>query len=346
MALFSRRPKGTPPGSAADEAPETAAPVEAPADAPAQPDAGAQETPAARPEEAPAAASVDISVSSYRGLGAHTPARTTPSPAPTMSRTETVAGVRDNVLVREALARLPEPPAPQDILDVARQLLQGHLFLRVKGDARTLLSEGKQVPLAMATVGDRNFALAYSSGAALQASVHADGDLDTSAMGQPVVTVLRHVVAGPYEGLILDHASAPARAVFPRALLEKLLENFDEALTVKTLLAAERTPATAGVVAQALTRVPLWVAVGRGEDGKPGIAEGRSADGSRLLEIYSHPLEVAAMRRADRAAPLTGAQLGVALRGNEELSGVIVDPRGPWIKLSREELAPVISLGA
>jgi hypothetical protein len=346
MALFSRRPKGMPPGSAADEPDTVAPPVEAAPEGAAEPDADAEETLSAQPEEAPAAASVDISVSSYRGLGAHTPARTAPAAVPTVSRTETVPGVRDNVLVREALARLPESPAPQDILDVARQLLQGHLFLRVKGDAQTLLSEGKQVPLAMATVGDRNFALAYSSGAALQASVRADGDLDTSAMGQTVVTVLRHVVAGPYEGLILDHASAPARAVFPRALLEKLLENFDEALTVKTLLAAERTPATAGQIADALTRVPLWVAVGRGEDGKPGIAEGRNPDGSRMLEIYSHPLEVAAMRRADRAAPLTGGQLGVALRGNEELSGVIIDPRGPWIRLSREDLAPVIALGA
>ncbi len=179
------------------------------------------------------------------------------------------------MLVREALARLPESPSPQDVLDVARQLLQGHLFLRVKGDARTLLSEGKQVPLAMATVGDRNFALAYSSGAALQASVRADGDTDTSAMGQPVLTVLRHVLAGPYEGLILDHASAPARAVFPRALLEKLLEKFDESLTLKTLLAEERTPATAAAVGEALARVPLWVAVGKGEGDRPGIAEGR-----------------------------------------------------------------------
>ena len=85
--------------------------------------------------------------------------------------------------------------------------------------------------------------------------------------------------------------------------------------------------------------------LGRQRRGSPAHFD-QSPDGSRLLEIYSHPLEVAAMRREDRAAPLTSAQLGVALRGNEELSGVIVDPRGPWIKLTREELAPVISLGA
>lgn len=343
MALFSRRPKGTPGDSTVSEAPGTDTPntdsgaIEAPRE-------DAAEAPSSDSAGAAAAASVDISVSSYRGLGAQALRPATPPAAAARSRTETVPGVRDNVLVREALSRLPESPSPQDVLDVARQLLQGHLFLRVKGDARTLLSEGKQVPLAMATVGDRNFALAYSSGAALQASVRADGDTDTSAMGQPVLTVLRHVLAGRYEGLILDHASAPARAVFPRALLEKLLEKFDESLTLKTLLAEGRSSATAAAVGEALARVPLWVAVGKGEGDRPGIAEGRGPDGSRLLEVYSHPLEVAAMRRADRAAPLTSAQLAVALRGNEELAGVIVDPRGPWIRLSREDLAPVIAL--
>ncbi len=151
----------------------------------------------------------------------------------------------------------------------------------------------------MASVGDRNFALAYSSGAALQASVRADGDVDTSAMGQPVLVVLRHVLAGPYEGLVIDQASAPAARCFPRALLEKIVEKLDEELTIKTLLADERTPSTAAAVAEALTRVPFWVAVGRGEGDRLGVAEARARRRvARFLEVYSHPLEVAAMGRA------------------------------------------------
>jgi hypothetical protein len=339
MALFSRRPKGTPDEPDAPEAPVTE-------------DAVAPDEHVPVEEEAEVAASVDISVTSYRGLGAQTRAATPAPPAPPApparaeapKQTETVAGLRDNVLVREALAGLPETPSSQDLLNVARQLLQGHLFLRVKGDARTLLAEGKELPLAMASVGDRNLALAYSSGAALQASVRADGDVDTSAMGQPVLVVIRHVLAGSYEGLIVDHASAPARAIFPRALLEKIVEKLDETLTIKTLLAEERTDATRAAVAEALTRVPFWVAVGRGEGDRPGIAEARGTDGSRFLEVYSHPLEVAAMGRADQHAPLTGAQLAVALRGDEGLTGIVVDPRGPWIQLTRGDLAPVIAL--
>jgi hypothetical protein len=343
MALFSRRPKDAPEAEGTDAAaavaPESPAvsPVEAPADAPA--------------EAAEAAASVSISVSSYGGLGAAPaapklqPRRTGRAATRTApANVETIAGLRDNVLVREALARLGDGTAPQALLDVARQLLQGHLFLRIKGDARTLLAEGRELPLAVIRVDEeRQFALAYSSGTALQASVRADGDADTSAMGQPVLTVLRHVLDGPYEGLIIDQSSAPARAVLPRPLLEKLMERVDEQLTVKTLLAADRTPETAAAVGEALSRVPLWVAVGKVEDGRPGLAEGRAEDGSRYLEVYSHPIEVAVMGRGDQAAPLTGAQLARALDGDPDLSGVIVDPAGPWIRLSREDLAPVFA---
>lgn len=359
MALFSRRPKDVPDSEGTDAAPGAAA--DPGTDAPAASDVTATSTdaaadpaiPAAEPDPAAAAAaSVSISVSSYGGLGATSPAtpklqprrtgRAATKEAPTNA--ETVAGLRDNVLVREALARLGDGTAPQALLDVARQMLQGHLFLRVKGDARTLLAEGRELPLAVIKVDeDRQFALAYSSGAALQASVRADGDVDTSAMGQPVLSVLRHVLAGPYEGLIIDQSSAPARAVLPRPLLEKVMEKVDEQLTVKTLLAAERTDATAGDVASALARVPLWVAVGKVDDGRPGLAEGRADDGSRYLEVYSHPVEVAVMGRGDQAAPLTGAQLARALDGDSGLSGVIVDPAGPWIRLSRDELAPVFA---
>jgi hypothetical protein len=348
MALFSRRPKDAPDSQGTDAAP--GAPVEAEVDA-----TDLTEEPTAQPAEpdpaAEAAASVSISVSSYGGLGATAPAapklqpRRTGRPATKTAptNTETVAGLRDNVLVREALARMADGTAPQALLDVARQLLQGHLFLRIKGDARALLAEGRELPLAVIKVEDRQFALAYSSGAALQASVRADGDVDTSAMGQPVLSVLRHVLAGPYEGLIIDQSSAPARAVLPRPLLEKVMDKVDEDLTVKTLLAGERTDETGAAVADALARVPLWVAVGKLDDGRPGLAEGRAEDGSRYLEVYSHPVEVAVMGRGDQAAPLTGPQLARALDGDPELSGVIVDPAGPWIRLTRDELAPIFA---
>jgi hypothetical protein len=308
-------------------------------------------------EATDAAASVSISLSAFGGLGAATPTTpVTPKEAPRARgnaraetrvappSSQTIPGLRDNVLLRDALARVPDGAPAQTVLDVARQLLQGHVFLRVKGDARALLAEGKNLPLAVVNAGERTFALGYSSGTALQASLRADGDADTSAMGQPVLSVLRHVLNGSYDGLILDHASAPARAVLPRELLQKIVEQADPQLTVKTLLAGDRTPATSAEIAQALTRVPLWVAVGTAAGGKPGLAEGRQNDGSRYLELYSHPLEVAVVGRGDNAAPITAAQLAKALAADTGLTGVVVDPAGPWIRLTRDELAPVLAL--
>ncbi|WP_163632560.1 SseB family protein [Microbacterium sp. B35-04] len=382
MALFSRRPKkpaeqSTPsPESSPAEAPTPdadPAPA-APAASEAAP-AGAAEgegvvdadagTPAGD-SDADAAAGVSISVSSFGGLGV-SPAPAAgaegaaqgdepmpPGPRPRMGtrewmrtapeQTETVPGLRDNALLRAALGRVGDAPQSQALLDVARQLMQGHVFLRVKGDARTLLAEGKGLPLAVANAGDRTFALVFSSGAALQASLKADGDADTSAMGQPVLTVLRHVLGSSYDGIIIDPASAPSRAVLPKELLERAVEKADQQLTVKTLLAAERTPDIGAKVAEALTRVPLWVAVGTADNGAPGLAEGRDGSGARYLEIYSHPLEVAVMGRGDNAAPITAAQLSRALTSDEGITGVVVDPAGPWIRLTRDDLGPVLSL--
>ena len=97
-------------------------------------------------------------------------------------------------------------------------------------------------------------------------------------------------------------------------------------------------------VAEALTRVPLWVAVGTAESGARGLAESRSTDGTRHLEVYSHPLEVAVMGRGDSAAPITSLQLSRALRTDEGITGVLVDPAGPWLRLTRDGLAPVLAL--
>lgn len=355
MALFSRRKKTDdlqPTGEEDQPGPVEEGQVDTETDAAAGP------TRPEAPADASAAAgggvgTVGISVSSYQDLGSqapepaqpvHTPTPRTLGPAEAPAATETVPGLRDNVVLREALAALPNPATAPDLLEVARQLMQGHLFLRVKGDARALLAEGKDIPLGVAAMGDKQYVLAYSSGTALRQSIAADRESDTSAMGQPVSAVVRYVLAGPYAGLIIDNSSAPARAVLPRELLEKLLGQADPSLEVKTLLAGDRTQATASAVAGALTRVKFWVAVNKSAEGRFGVAEARTGDGARLIELYSHPLEVASLQRGDQAAPMTAAQLAGALRADEGLGGVLVDPGGPWIRLSRSDLAPLLAL--
>ncbi|MEU1972180.1 SseB family protein [Microbacterium sp. NPDC019599] len=296
--------------------------------------------------DAEPAAPVGISVSSFRGVGA-------PAPQPIRQQqrgrevappsTETLPGLRDNVLLAESLGKLGPKPTPPQLIDVARQLMQGRLILRVKGDAQSYLAEGQVPPLAVARIGEETFVVAYSGGAAVAASVRADGDTATSAMGQGAATVIRSVLAGPHAGIVIDPASAPASAVLRRAMLEKMLEDIDPASTIKALLSSERTPATAAGVVEALTRVPFWVAVSKvpGSD-RLGISEVRTAEGERFVELFSHPLEAVVLGRGDRPAPMTADQLGKALRSDADLTGVIVDPAGPWISLTRDDLATII----
>jgi hypothetical protein len=378
MAVFSRRPKR------GDGAPDTTNPASEAVDSGEGSDAGA----AADEVAAESVPQVGISVSTYRGGGGEVGQATTIPDAPAPSagdgfglgggapvgpaaasvpnlragspagpaeappQTETVPGLRDNVLLAQALGRLDAPAKPEQLLDVMRQLLQNHLFLRIKGDARAMLAEGRELPLAVARRGEESYVLVYSSGAALQAALVADKDADTSAVGQPALTILKHVIAGPYAGLIIDGSSAPARAVMPRAVLEAAVNQADPELRIKTALAAPRTPETAAAVATALTEAPLFVAVNEsgpaaeGEVPRFGIAEARTSDGRRLIEVYSHPLEVIARGRGDRPMPFQPEQLGASLRDHPAVAGVIVDAAGPWIVLDRDALAPVTALPA
>lgn len=353
MALFSRRKK---PDARVDEtrADGVAAVVGSTASAAAAVDTAAEDAAAASVLQGSDASSsaeptphVPISVSTFGSsenpappaVVAHAPAAES---AP--QNAEVVPGLHDNVLLRDALAALPPQAQPSQIMNVARQLLQGHAFLRVRGDARELLAAGEGLPMAVATHNDEQYVLVYSSGLALQAAVRADGDSGTSAIAQPVPMLLQQVVDGPFAGIAIDQASTPASVILPTALLEKALAELDPDLTVKTLLAGPRTAETSIAVAAALTTAPLWIAARRGDDGQFGIAEVRTEDGERLLELFSHPLELVTLGRGDQPLKIAAEQLARALRGDEGLTGVVVDPAGPWIRLSRDELGPVIAI--
>ena len=332
MALFSRRGSsddsvsadsnpGDPAEMTADETPVPVSDAGAPAEV--VPDVGISISTFGKPPQAPA------------------PAR---PPAEPPVRSQTVPGLPDNALLKQALSALPAAPENTDVMNVMRQALQGHLYVRVQGDAKALLAEGQPLSLAATSIEDKRFLLAFTGGAALQDSVRADGDSATSAVGQPSSVVFQNVVAGPYAGLFIDHATTGARIILPSELIEKAIAESDPAFTVKSLLVAERTDATAAAVVDALAQVRLWVAGNTDESGRIGLAEARSADGQRRLEVFSHPLEVIALGRGDRPLPLTGAQLGKALAADEGITAIVIDPAGPWIEIRRDDLAPLIAL--
>lgn len=376
MALFSRRKKHVDKPDA-----EREAPVDATVDETAEPAAEPAAGDGGHGEPAPA---ISISVQAFRGVGAQAgpevslpvdPAAETtrgggrPAPhprpaagvpviaqeggarprlplAPAMppEQTHTVEGLTDNVLLRTALAELEEGATNEQLLGVMRQSLQGHLYLRVHGDAREQISSGKPLSVGVVRDGDRSFMLAYSSGAALRASVQGTEDAaSTSAVAQPATAVYQQVVAGGFTGIIIDNSSAPHRAVFPTELLKRALEQGDAEMSVKTLLAGPRDESTPVRVAEALARTRSWVAINDGGNGQPvGIAEARTADGRRFLQLFSHPLEVVVLGRKDQAMPFEPEQLAKVLTEHPEIEGVLVDVAGPSIAIDRADLSAVM----
>ncbi|MFD5224699.1 SseB family protein [Microbacterium sp. NPDC058342] len=369
MALFSRRKKSVDqpdvePQASVDTPVEHAGTPEAPAESvpavgisvQAFRGVGAEAGPemALPSEEEGAATDAPVAARPRSGASTDLPAEPAAQPVPRLplapaappEQTHTVDGLVDNVLLRVALAELEEGAGNDQLLGVMRQSLQGHLYLRVHGDAREQISEGKPLSVGVIRDGDRSFMLAYSSGAALQASVQgAEDAAATSAIAQPATSVYQQVITGGFTGIILDSSSAPHRAVFPVELLQKALDQADAEMAVKTLLAAPRDEQTPVRVAEALAKKRSWVAINDGSGGQPvGIAEARTTDGRRFLQIFSHPLEVVALGRKDQPMPFEPEQLAKVLSDHDEIAGVLVDIAGPSIAIEREDLSAVLVL--
>jgi hypothetical protein len=356
MALFSKR-------SSASEDPRdvNADATESATDATeaSAPEASAPES---TPEPAP---SVGISLSAFDGFGASAPAPSAGDPlgddesgapvavpaapapldgAPPAPR-ETLPGLPDNVLLEDALGALGEDPEPHELIGVARQLFQGMVYLRVQGNAEEIVGRGENLPLAIASRDDGEFLLVFSGGKGIATAVQQDGEQESSAMGQTGPAVLEYVLANKFAGIILDHGSAPASVVLPRALLEQAYTERDPDGTIKALLSGPRTAEVRVAVAQALASSPVWVAANReSEDAEWGIAQSHSPSGERILELFTHPLEVVAVGRGDQPAQIPAPQLAEILVGDEELAGIVIDPAGPWMLLTRAEIGPLLAL--
>lgn len=344
MALFSRGKKTYEPSSDAPEAVDEvidAAEAGETADAPQQP-----------------APNISISVGSFQGLGAPTgvlggaaaqqpdPEAAPPqqlalplSPPNPPENTPSVEGYVDNVLLRETLARLNEEATGGELVGVLRNMLQGPLYVRVPADSQEAIKQGLPVPVGVArNEAGENYLLVFSSAGALFDSIKLLPEPENAAgMAQPAFTVLGQVVEGEYAGVVVDNDSAPHRAVFPKELIARALSEGDPHFKVKTLLTQTRSAEVAAQVAFALTDTPIWVAVGQ-VDGGSGIAEANLTNGKRYVQLFSHPIEVAAMGRGEQPAQLTPGKLRRVLEVADHTDGVLIDPAGPSMLVPRELL--------
>lgn len=358
MALFSRGKKSSEPSQAAASAAEVAEEhVEA--------DALSTESAEAGLAADIAVPSVNISVGSFQGLGSPagvlnpTPAAPTAqaaanapsappaaadvelprSPANPPENTQSVEGYADNVLLRETLARVDGEASGVHLVGVLRNMLQGPLYVRVPANSQDAIKAGQPVPVGVArNEAGESYLLTFSSAKALFDSIRLLPEPESAAgMAQPAFTVLKQVVDGEYSGVVIDNDSSPHRAVFPKELITRALAEGDPLFKIKTLLTQQRTPEGIAQVALALTETPVWVAIGQVEGGS-GIAEAALSNGKRYVQVFSHPIEVAAMGRSEQPGQLTPAKLRKVLEVADHTDGVLVDPAGPSMLVPRDLL--------
>ncbi len=252
----------------------------------------------------------------------------------------------DNILLHAALARLDAEPSKVQLVDVCRQMLQGELILSVEGDAQAQISRDERLRLAVLREGEHRFLLAFSTAEAFEAMrARQPGSATSSMFVQPVTAVLAQLASGDFAGLALNSASAPHSAIVPTAAVTALLADADPALTVKSLLAGPRDAAIEAAVAEALTTTRMWVAAHKTPSGEVALAQVELPDEpGGLLQLFSHPWEVAALGRGDRALPFVPAQLAQTLNEQPMTRGVLIDPAGPSLVVSRAALSAVIAL--
>ncbi len=307
---------------------------------------------------------VNISVQAFRGMGSEAgpavsigadpaPAETPPAedrplplaPMQPPAQVHTDKVMADNILLREALARLGEDPTNDQLLGVFRQMLQGHLILRVHGEAQEQIARGEPLQVSVMSEGQSRFLLAFSSAAALHRVLAKEPDPRAfSAVAQSVTTVLNQVITGGFSGLILDNASAPHRAIFPAEVITRAMAEIDPGMRIKALLARPSDAGTEAAVAEALLTTRVWVAASMKPNGDIGVAQVQTEDGDTYLQLFTHPLEVVALGRGDRPLPFAPEQLAQTLAAQPRLSGVLIDPAGPTLAVRREALSAVEAL--
>lgn len=265
-----------------------------------------------------------------------------PAPAPAPVEPDS------NVDLAQALTALAEGGDERAMMHVLRQSIQGKLLLSTSLDG--VSEEDKaagRIPLGVHRDPEGAvYLLAFTSSRELEKTRTADGPVTGVAVD--AVWALRQATGDGYAGIVLNPADGKASAVVPKTLIVRLFGDGRNNDLAKQALAQPREPDALQQLVAALAAHGGFVA-GRAEvdeDGNRktvGIAETRLGE-RRLLEVFTSPIEIAALGRGDDAYPVTAAELAAALRSDEGITGIIVNPAAPWLDVDRAQLAPLLDV--
>lgn len=331
MALFSKR-----------KAPDARS--DAPEAAPSVPDT---EVP---PEASEAVPHVSISVTSVASAARtpEAPVSVPAAPAPPVAAPAPAAEPGANVDLAQALTALAEGADERAMLHVLRQSIQGKLLLSTSLDGVTPEDQAAgRVPLGVHRDPEGAvYLLAFTSRSELEKTRTVEGPVTGVLVDS--IWALRQAAGEGYAGIVLNPADGTASAVVPKTLIARLFGDGRNNDVAKEALAQPRDADALEQLVAALAAHGGFVA-GRAEVDEEGnrksigIAETRLGE-RRMLEVFTSPIEIAALGRGDDAYPVTAAELAAALRSDEGITGIIVNPAAPWLDVDRAQLGPLLAV--
>lgn len=252
----------------------------------------------------------------------------------------------DNFVLRAALTEVTATPTRAQLVAVCRQLLQGDLILTANGDFLDQFIRRDNPHIGLVVEGGRKLLAAFSTQETFDQLRASQGNPhETYSVTKKAAEVLDQVISGGFDGLVVDQASAPHRVSIPTQVIQSLLAEAEPNFTIKTLLAAPRDAETIASLVEALTTTNTWAGGHESDAGQIALAQIENPDGSgNYLLLFSHPWEVTVLGNSDRPLVMAPKDLARTLAAQPEIAGVIIDPAGPSIAVSRKALERVVAL--
>jgi hypothetical protein len=261
----------------------------------------------------------------------------------------------DNASLRAAVEAFATTPDQSSYLDVVRACLQGRLLLDSTGSDRPVVEAdgsysfpaGATLQFAGGTGPDGKPALfAFTSQEQIN-RMHPTDLADVQALVQPAAGALQLAATERYGWLYIDPAG-PTCAISNRDAAFALRGERNDAVK-EALEIAEAFQSKRAVMDALAQNGPLLLAVDTDSVPESGVTDGTpirirdsvDPDGHPVLLAFTSGPEVSARNVADSFATRTAAEI-IRDAVQPPYGGLVLNPGGPWMALSPDELRAVL----
>lgn len=245
----------------------------------------------------------------------------------------------DNIPLRTAVEAFAAAPDQNTYFEVLRAALQGDLLLDATGSELQFTPDGSS--LAAGSTLNFHEGTAPDGGRALFAftnqeqaqKMHPDAPDDVQTIGQSAVGTLGFGQAQDYAWLYIDPAG-PTCALRVHDIQFVLRNDHNDAVKHALGSGPDHRAATIEALAAGGT---LLYGVAEHEDGSVEILTSMSPEGEPVYLAFTSAAEVLARDPSVAVAAVDIARI-VADAAVEPFAGLVINPSGPWIALTRDEL--------